>query len=211
MSGLLLDVAVQPSSVGPPVRAARYLRGGPQVGAAATEGARGARLAVPQSPPQPPGAALSLPCPRLPPPPPISAPHPLPPPPPLAPLSPARPRSARAPLRCRGSRSPGVRPAEPSPGGHGDAPGLPTFGLGASAPPAAPRRLPAPPGAQRFRAPRTRIPAGGRGHGVLGAGVGSWVTDSCVLWGWEPSRDFGVPEAARAWRSRTWRFPWEPP
>lgn len=133
------------------------------------------------------------------------------PPPPLAPLSPARPRSARAPLRCRGSRSPGVRPAEPSPGGHGDAPGLPTFGLGASAPPAAPRRLPAPPGAQRFRAPRTRIPAGGRGHGVLGAGVGSWVTDSCVLWGWEPSRDFGVPEAARAWRSRTWRFPWEPP
>ncbi|XP_049559435.1 protein tweety homolog 1 isoform X3 [Orcinus orca] len=31
MSGLLLDVAVQPSSVGPPVRAARYLRGGPQL------------------------------------------------------------------------------------------------------------------------------------------------------------------------------------
>nr|XP_030707548.1 protein tweety homolog 1 isoform X1 [Globicephala melas]XP_030707549.1 protein tweety homolog 1 isoform X1 [Globicephala melas]XP_030707550.1 protein tweety homolog 1 isoform X1 [Globicephala melas]XP_030707554.1 protein tweety homolog 1 isoform X1 [Globicephala melas]XP_030707555.1 protein tweety homolog 1 isoform X1 [Globicephala melas]XP_030707556.1 protein tweety homolog 1 isoform X1 [Globicephala melas] len=49
MSGLLLDVAVQPSSVGPPVRAARYLRGGPQVGAAATEGARGARLALPRA------------------------------------------------------------------------------------------------------------------------------------------------------------------
>nr|XP_033701729.1 protein tweety homolog 1 isoform X4 [Tursiops truncatus] len=49
MSGLLLDVAVQPSSVGPPVRAARYLRGGPQVGAAATEGARGARLALPHA------------------------------------------------------------------------------------------------------------------------------------------------------------------
>ncbi|XP_059987234.1 protein tweety homolog 1 isoform X1 [Lagenorhynchus albirostris] len=31
MSGLLLDVAVQPSSVGPPVRAVRYLRGGPQL------------------------------------------------------------------------------------------------------------------------------------------------------------------------------------
>ncbi|TEA35615.1 hypothetical protein DBR06_SOUSAS44410003 [Sousa chinensis] len=31
MSGLLLDVAVQPSSVGPPVRAARYLSGGPQL------------------------------------------------------------------------------------------------------------------------------------------------------------------------------------
>uniref|UniRef100_A0A7N9CQA6 Protein tweety homolog n=1 Tax=Macaca fascicularis TaxID=9541 RepID=A0A7N9CQA6_MACFA len=89
---------------------------------------------LPQSPPRPPGAAPSPPGPRLPPqsPPPTPC---LPPAP--APLSPARPRAARAPLDSGGSRSPGVRPAAPSPGGHGGTPGLPALGLGASPPPAA--------------------------------------------------------------------------
>uniref|UniRef100_F7H3G4 Protein tweety homolog n=1 Tax=Macaca mulatta TaxID=9544 RepID=F7H3G4_MACMU len=78
-----------------------------------------------------------------------------------------------APLDSGGSRSPGVRPAAPSPGGHGGAPGLPALGLGASPPPAAPRRLPAPPGAQRFRAPRAGIPAGlVAGGGLGGPGLG---------------------------------------
>ncbi|XP_063456705.1 protein tweety homolog 1 isoform X3 [Pan paniscus] len=94
-------------------------------------------------------------------------------PPAPAPLSPARPRAARAPLDSGGSRSPGVRPAAPSPGGHGGAPGLPALSLGASPPPAAPRRLPAPPGAQRFRAPRAGIPAGlVAGGGLGGPGLG---------------------------------------
>lgn len=71
---------------------------------------------------------------------------------------PRKPRSARAP---HSTEAPGpARPAAP-PRGHGGTPGLPTLCLGASPPPAAPRRLPAPTGAQRFCAPRPRVPAGG--------------------------------------------------
>lgn len=71
---------------------------------------------------------------------------------------PRKPRSARAP---HSTEAPGpVRPAAP-PRGHGGTPGLPTLCLGASPPPAAPCRLPAPPGAQRLCSPRPRVPAGG--------------------------------------------------
>lgn len=105
-----------------------------------------------------------------------------PPPAPSLPLL-HSPEPRQTPLRPRPAPPPRLpeprrRPRTPCPGGHGGAPGLPTLCLGAFAPPAAPCRLPAPLGAQRFRAPRAGIPAGGSGRGVLGAGVGgqrSWV------------------------------------
>ncbi|XP_045297487.1 protein tweety homolog 1 isoform X1 [Leopardus geoffroyi] len=113
------------------------------------QGQHGPRLArasplLPQSPPP----TLSLPL--------LRSPEPR--------QTPLRPRPAplsRLPQPRRSSRC-------ALPGGYGGAPGLPTLGLGAFAPPAAPRRLPAPPGTQRLRAPRARIPAGPVAGGGLG-------------------------------------------
>lgn len=127
------------------------------------------RPAAPQCLPQPPGAALcppSLCLPLLP---------QSPPPAPSLPLL-GSPEPSQTPLRPRPAPPPRLprplrRPRAPFPGGHGDAPGLSTLGLGASAPSAAPRGLPAPSGAQRLRSPGAGIPAGGSGLEVLRLGA----------------------------------------
>lgn len=184
------DVAVLPSPAGR-LRERGGAERGPQVAAAPEGGGRGAPGSSCRSAPRGRQGQHRA-RPAAPPP---SSPNLRPPPPPSpralprAP-SPARPRSARARLRSPGARSPGARspgvgPAEPSPGGHGGAPGLPTLGLGPFAPPAAPRRLPAPTGAQRLRAPRARIPAGGSGQGGLWGG-GSKAAGSRGRRGWGP-------------------------
>lgn len=116
------------------------------------------------------------------------------PPPPSSPPPAALPRAPPDPAPPA-PRSITEAPAAPAsapralPRGHGGAPGLPTLGLGASATSAAPRRLPAPSGAQRLRAPRAGIPAGGSGRGGWGPAVlgpareGRWAADPCVLRG----------------------------
>uniref|UniRef100_A0A2K5UUG8 Protein tweety homolog n=1 Tax=Macaca fascicularis TaxID=9541 RepID=A0A2K5UUG8_MACFA len=106
------------------------------------------------------------------PPSPISAPHPLPPPRSRSPepsQTPRRPRPARL-RRLPQPRRPPRCPLPRGPWGHPRATG-PRLGCISST--SCPRRLPAPPGAQRFRAPRAGIPAGlVAGGGLGGPGLG---------------------------------------
>lgn len=181
---------------------------GPQVAVAPEAGGAGSRARTAAVRPAAARGSTGPARPRRPPPPPISAPHPLPPPArspePGAPADPAQP-APRSAAQAPAAPASAPRSLPRGPWGRPRAtdPRLGSIcSISCPAPTSSSGRCPAPSRPKNENTSRWE-----RSGGLWEGGRQSfWVprekglgADSCVLWGWGPGPDFGVPEGAGGW------------